>query len=212
MTHSNVQRLGKPICYVVIDPDCADCEIPIRHHQRVAQCASGQHFSAFQTRFSVGVIPSGGCVNGFDPAGYAQLRLAIDVIRDLGGYPQLVANAVAALWGLVALTGPRGGFNRVATELLHRMGANLGVRVRGPLVLHAAPDSRQHIGSLSDPLSRRLAEMTLQASRCIEGGNTGCGHIRPVISVKENLTPWSRPGHAAYMSSRRSHAAIAAAG
>jgi hypothetical protein len=210
MTHD--QTLSEPICYVVIGGDCADCRLPHRHHHPPAECGSGQRFSAFQTRLSVAVIPLGGCGNAFDAARYAQLRLAVDVVGDLGGYPHVVPNAAAARWRLVALTGPDIRFNRVGTDLLHRLGAGVDVRVCGPLVLHAAPDSQHRIGSLPDLLLRRLAAMTSQVVRCIEGATTARSHDGPATPIKENPTPWTRPGHAAPTSSRRSYAAIAAAG
>jgi hypothetical protein len=209
MTNRTDRTLSKPICYVVIDPDRADSDVPIRRNPG-PELARRQSSSSFQVRFSLAeATPPGGCGTAFDPAGYAQLRLAVDVIRDLHGYPQWLPHAAAAQRGLVALAGPGGPFNRVATELLHRLGARLDVRVYGPLVLHAAPDSQQHIGSLSDVQLFRLAEMVIQIGLTIEGAKVDRVPVGHPIAAGENPTPWRRPGHAGHTSNRRSRAVAA---
>lgn len=205
------QTPSKPICYVVIDPDRAGNGIRIRHNHPGAEFTTGQQLSAPRVRFSLaGPNPPGGCDNTFDAVGYAQLRLAIDVTRDLHGYPRRLPHAVTAEWGLVALTGPHGPYNWIGTELLHRLGGTLNLHVYGPLVLHAAPDRQQHIGSLSDLQLRRLADITTQIGRATEGSNAHRGPTHLPIAAKESRAPWSRHRHHASLApSHRSHAVTA---
>jgi hypothetical protein len=202
---------SKPICYIVIDADRAGSGIRIRHHNPDAEFTSGQQLSALQVRFSLAEPnpPDGASDNTFDAAGYAQLRLAIDVTRDLHGYPRRLPQAVAAEWGLVALAGPHGPYNSVGTELLYRLGATPELHVYGPLVLHAAPDSEQYIGSLSDLQLRRLAEMTIEIGRATEGSKAHRGPTHLPTAAKENRTPWSRHSHALRTPRQRSHAVTA---
>jgi len=102
-----------------------------------------------------------------DQFGYKQ-----ELVRGigLGDLVRLLSQATAPKWGVVALTEPPGTFNRVATELFHRLGAGPNVRVRGPVVLHAVPDSRLDIASLSDRHFRHLAHLPRRINHAVEGG------------------------------------------